>query len=88
MRERKLIQCIAIDKTYIYTLCTNFFCPHAIHKYGSGNDLKDRFENRVSHCDKDRLELIIRIDETTVRSSIKTFKNKKKIQFIDKNIWE
>ncbi len=86
--QRKMVQCIAIDNLYLYTLCNQKLCPCVIHKYGSGNDFKNRFENRSSHCSQDNSEIIIRIDDTTIRTSIKIFKNKRKIEFLDKKIWE
>jgi hypothetical protein len=74
--KRKLVQALAIDYDYIYTLCCSKYCKHHIHKYGSAGDLSDRMEYRCSHCRFDRCEIKIRIDETTKRCKVNYYKNK------------
>ena len=75
--QKNLVQAIAIDYHYIYTLCCNYSCKVHIHKYGSSENVSNRYESRCSHCPCDKNKNVnIRIDDTTKRCKLNYYNNK------------
>ena len=73
----KLYQCIAVDYKRIYVLCPNKECKEHIHYYASNRNLKDRVLIMRSRCKSDLKNRVkIRIDETTMRTSLTYYKNR------------
>jgi hypothetical protein len=75
--HKNLVQAIAIDYHYIYTLCCNYKCKVHIHKYESSENISNRYEIRRSHCPCDKnLKVNIRIDNTTKRCKLNYYNNR------------
>lgn len=71
-----LEQATCIDYYNIYATCNNPKCKDIFHLYGSGEDVSNRFEYRLSHCEKFARKIKIRIDETSERCTMRYFRNK------------
>ena len=76
------VQALTIDGSEIMYRCP-YKCAIKYHKHSSHCQLHNRVELRCSHCEKEKNEVEIEINDYTMRAIVyKTFKSNDKLEIL------